>query len=211
VIRPESYSDMTMLSAAAEEAFQREGEGPGVGIFISELEGQRMAYTYGWLRIGAASAAIDFPAHDLTVVVLRNSSQGRSNIQLALNLGRAALGLPLRVSDARDVSPPLRGLPISAVEMDWYAGTYRTRMVDPPPTYHEYERTYRVYNESGRLLVQPLGEPPELLLKQGEHTFAASSRPQVRFVFSVEDGQASGIALHGNDRVLEQGARVDRP
>jgi D-alanyl-D-alanine carboxypeptidase len=211
LIRAESYADMTMLSAAAEEAFQREGEGPGVGIFITELGGHRMTSMYGSLQIGAASAAIDFPTHDLTVVVLRNSPAGRSNYQLALNLSRVVLGLPLPESEARDVLPPLRDLPISAVEMDRYVGTYRTRRVNPPLTHHAYERTYRVYNESGRLMIQPVGSHPELLLKQGEHTFAPRSVPRDRFVFTVEDGHASEIVLHRNDRMFEQGARVDKP
>lgn len=82
-------------------------------------------------------------------------------------------------------------------------------MVDARPRYQSYERTYRVYDENGRLMIQPLGEPPERLLKQEEHTFGRTSSPRLRFVFTVEDGQASQIVLRGDDRVWEKGPRVD--
>jgi CubicO group peptidase (beta-lactamase class C family) len=209
-IQPAHYAEMKTLSPAGEAEFARSNLARATGWSISALEGHPMHFETGGLGIGFNSAVLDFPEDDLTVVVLRNSTGRGSSYHVAVSLSRAVLGLPL-VKRQGEAVPPLDNLPITAEERARYAGVYRTRMVDPPPEYPSYERTYRVYDENARLMIQPLGEPPERLLKQAEHTFGRTSSPGLRFVFTVEDGQASQIVLREEDRVLQQGARVDAP
>jgi D-alanyl-D-alanine carboxypeptidase len=209
-IQPAHYAEMKTLSPPGTEEFARSNVARAMGWWIGALEGHSMHFETGGLGIGFNSAVLDFPEDDLTVVVLRNSTGRGSSYHVAVSLSRAVLGLPL-VKREGEAVPPLHNLPIMVEERARYVGVYRTRMVDPPPEYPSYERTYRVYDENGRLMIQPLGEPPERLLKQAEHTFGRTSSPGLWFVFTVEDGQARQIVLREDDRVLQHGARVDEP
>ena len=47
----------------------------------------------------------------------------------------------------------------------------------------QYRRTYRVFDENGRLMIQPLGEGPERLLKQDDGSFAMRSSPAAHISF----------------------------
>lgn len=208
LITPASYADMTALSTPAAEAMQASGRALVAGMVLDTLAGGA-TFMFGGLELGYASHAIDIPEHDLTVVVLTNAvwAPGPS---LAFNLSRAALELPLVNEEPSAAIPDLLDLPISLQQIEQYVGTWRVRLRDAPPPYRLYERTYRIYSDNGALWIQPLGAPPERLLRQGEHSFAWGSSPEERLVFSVESGRAVSIAIRGPLGWFEEGPRVGR-
>ena len=59
----------------------------------------------------------------------------------------------------------------------------------------QYRRTYRVFDENGRLMIQPLGEGPERLLKQDDGSFAMRSSPAAHISFVVQNGHATTMKL----------------
>jgi hypothetical protein len=74
-------------------------------------------------------------------------------------------------------------------------------------SYAQFGRTYRVFNENGRLMIQALGQAPERLLKQEDGTFAtrSSARNRISFVMRAERAvsmkmTSQGLPLSG-DRV----------
>jgi len=52
----------------------------------------------------------------------------------------------------------------------------------------QYRRTYRVFDENGRLMIEPLGEGPERLLKQADGSFMMRSSPRTHISFVLQDG-----------------------
>jgi hypothetical protein len=62
-------------------------------------------------------------------------------------------------------------------------------------SFAQYRRTYRVFDENGRLMIQPLGEAPERLLKQDNGTFAVRSSPGSRVSFVVQEGRATAMKM----------------
>src|SRR4029079_12551905 len=123
---------------------------------------------------------------------------------LARNLGRAALGLPLVPAPSSRVSAnatPAQRTPLAATDRARYVGTYRTRFVNPTPQYRVYERTYRVFEHPGQLLIQPMGDEPVPLLHQEGEVFAGRLG---RVTFTIENGRAVGIEIQSLGQ-LERG------
>ena len=62
-------------------------------------------------------------------------------------------------------------------------------------SYAQYRRTFRVFDENGRLMMQTLGEGPERLLKQNDGTFARRSAPRAAVTIVVEGGTAKTLKI----------------
>ena len=63
-------------------------------------------------------------------------------------------------------------------------------------SFAQYRRTYRVFDENGRLMIEPLGAGPERLLKQDDGSFALRSSPSSRtFHSAVQNGHAATLKL----------------
>ncbi len=62
-------------------------------------------------------------------------------------------------------------------------------------SFAQYRRTYRVFDENGRLMIQPLGEGPERLLKQDDGSFAMRSSRASHISFVMQNGHATTIKL----------------
>ncbi|HYW13729.1 MAG TPA: serine hydrolase [Longimicrobium sp.] len=111
-----------------------------------------------------------------------------------------------RVSDATmpaaPVAPEVLDLPLTAVQMAVYEGTYALQAGG---------RTLevRVFVQDGRLMAQPAGQSVTRLRAQGDHafTFIPTADDRIRFVFTVEGGRATSATLHQNGRAV-QGARL---
>jgi hypothetical protein len=62
-------------------------------------------------------------------------------------------------------------------------------------SFAQYRRTYRVFDENGRLMIQPLGEGPERLLKQEEGKFAFRSSPKSQVSFVMQNDRAAAMKM----------------
>jgi D-alanyl-D-alanine carboxypeptidase len=159
--------------------------------------------------LGYSGSMYHFPADDLTVIVLTNTSDQNAK-SIGSALARKVLALPPNPAPpARAQQPILTDEPVSADERRKFTGTYVLKVV--AGGYHDsfaqYRRTYRVFDENGRLMIQALGETPERLLKQDNGSFAIRSSPQAPVTFVMHDQNAltlhltkSGLTLSG-DRV----------
>jgi len=89
--------------------------------------------------------------------------------------------------------------PISADERKQLAGTFVLKLGQVGANLHDsfaqFRRTYRVFDESGRLMIQPLGEGPERLLKQDEWQLCHEIIAGGAYFIRVQNGHAATMKL----------------
>jgi hypothetical protein len=78
-------------------------------------------------------------------------------------------------------------------------------------SYAQYRRTYRVFDENGRLMIEPLGQGAERLLKQAEGTFSMRSSARTHISFIMQDGRAVGMRMDSKGGLPLAGERVGGP
>src|SRR5262249_13405063 len=140
----------------------------------------------------------EFPADRMTIAVLSNT-EGQNAYSISRAISRAILGLPALPVSAPPAEHRLADGAVSQTERGRLAGNYVPKFDRVYPglhdSYAQYRRTYRVFDENGRLMIQALGEGPERLLKQDDGTFAVRSAPRSRWTFVVDAGRASALKL----------------
>jgi len=104
--------------------------------------------------------------------------------------------------------------PVSAEERKQFAGTYLLKLDKLTPGLHDSfaqcRRTFRVFDEDGRLMIQALGEGPERLLKQDDGSFAMRMKPRSRVFFVLQGSIAASMKMNPSDfGVALSGERVD--
>jgi len=118
------------------------------------------------------------PDDQLTIVVLTNT-EGQNAYAISAALARAILGLPElpKPRDARPVMSLVDNLfGRRDAEVTGRSCSTRARCRrNLHDSYAQYRRTYRVFNENGRLMIQPPGFGAERLLKQRTESFAMRS------------------------------------
>lgn len=85
--------------------------------------------------------------------------------------------------------------PLAVEDMDRYAGAYTLRS-------GERSMSLRVFVDDDRLMGQPEGQRPSVLLYQGDHEFVPAAEIDSRVVFTVENGRAEGVTVHMNGAAL---------
>ncbi|MEO7208335.1 MAG: serine hydrolase domain-containing protein [Steroidobacteraceae bacterium] len=183
-------------------------EGPGIKMtasdpkthygmaFILGHEGDHRDVGQNGSLLGYSGSMYHFSADDLTVIVLTNTSDQNAKF-IGSALAREVLALPPNPAPPAEApQPTLTDEPISAAERKKYTGTYVLKVVAGAyhDSFEQYRRTYRVFDENGRLMIEALGETPERLLKQNSGSFAVRSWPQGPVTF-VMHGQ-SPLTLH---------------
>jgi len=167
----------------------------GMAFLLGHEDGHRDIGQNGSL-LGYSGSMYQFPADDLTVIVLTNTS-GQNAKSIGSALARKVLGLaPNPTPPARTQQPVLTDEPISPDERIQLTGTYVLKVVEGGyhDSFAQYRRTYRVFDEDGRLMIEALGDRPERLLKQKSGSFAIRSWPQAPVTF-VQHGQ-NALTLH---------------
>jgi len=154
--------------------------------------------------LGYSGSMYHFPADDLTVIVLTNTSDQNAKF-IGSALARKVLALapnPAPAAQAEQPSPSDE--PISAEERKRFTGTYDLKVV--AGAYHDsfaqYRRTYRVFDENGRLMIEALGEKPERLLKQANGSFAVRAWPQGPITFVMHGQNVFTLRLSTSELTL---------
>ena len=196
-------------------------EGPGIKMTASDpSQHYGMAFLLGHeddhrdvgqngSLLGYSGSMYQFPADDLTVIVLTNTS-GQNAKLIGSALARKVLGLaPNPTPPARAQQPALTDEPVSADERSKFTGTYVLKVVEGGyhDSFAQYRRTYRVFDENGRLMIEARGETPERLLKQKSGSFAIRSWPQAPVTFVLNDQNALTLQLTNSGLTLA-GERV---
>lgn len=210
LIRPET---LKLMGTAEGAAVQMSASDPkmhyGLALTLNHEDDHRSIGQHGSL-LGYSGSLYEFPDDHLTVVVLTNT-EGQNAYAISRALARAALGLPeLPKPPESRVAVTPADMPVSAAELRTLAGTFVLTAGKVPANLHDsyaqYRRTYRVFNENGRLMIQPLGQGAERLLKQEDGTFAMRSAARTRISFepgpdhaaSMKMDSPGGLPLAGN-------------
>jgi hypothetical protein len=102
--------------------------------------------------------------------------------------------------------------PVPASEMQRLTGTFLLTAGAVPSNLHDsyaqYQRTYRVFNENGRLMIQPLGFAAERLLKQEDGTFAMRSAVRTRISFTLVNEHAVSVKMDSQGGLPLAGNRI---
>ncbi len=182
----------------------------GLALTLNHEDRHRSRGQHGSL-LGYAGALYEFPEDQLTVVVLTNT-ENQNAYAIARALARAVLKLPdLPIAPA---GPPPRVLadePVAQAVRAQLVGDFTVRYDKLPADLHgsftQYRRTYRIFDENGRLMIEPRGQGAERLLKQADGTFAMRSSPRTVITFTIENNRASRMTMQspGAGRTLSGG------
>jgi D-alanyl-D-alanine carboxypeptidase len=198
LVRPETFKLMTTAEGPAAHMNAQDPKAQyGLAMILNHEEDHRRIGQHGSL-FGYSGSLYDFPDDQLTIVVLTNT-EDQNAYAITRALARAVLGLPA-LAPPPPVDPPiLADKPVSEAERRQLGGTFVLKLDRLSPALHDsfaqYRRTYRVFDENGRLMIQPLGEAPERLLKQDNGTFAVRSSPGSRVSFVVQEGRATAMKM----------------
>lgn len=198
LVSPETFRLMsTAEGAAAQMSAQDPKAQYGFAMMLNHEEDHRRIGQHGSL-LGYSGSLYDFPEDQLTIVVLTNT-EGQNAYAITRALARTILGLPGLPSSARPAEKALADKPISDEERKQLAGTYVLKLdrvsADLHDSFAQYRRTYRVFDENGRLMIQPLGEGPERLLKQEDGSFAMRSSPAASISFVLQNERAAAMKM----------------
>jgi CubicO group peptidase (beta-lactamase class C family) len=210
LVRPETFKMMSTAEGAAAQMSPQDPKAQyGLAMILNHEDDHRRIGQHGSL-LGYSGSLYDFPEDQLTIVVLTNT-EDQNAYAITRALARAALGLPELPAPQRAPERVLVDKPLTAGESKQLAGTFVLKLNSLSPNLHDsfaqYRRTYRIFDENGRLMIQPLGEGPERLLQQDDGSFAMRSSPSARISFAMKDGhtvtlkiESQGFPLAG-DRV----------
>jgi D-alanyl-D-alanine carboxypeptidase len=198
LVRADTFRLMsTAEGAAAQMSAQDPKAQYGFAMILNHEDDHRRIGQHGSL-IGYSGSLYDFPEDQLTIAVLTNT-EGQNAYAITRALARAILGLPALPSAAPAVEQKLADQPVSHAEAARLTGTFVLKLGQVSENLHDsfaqYRRTYRVFDENGRLMIQPLGEGPERLLKQGDGKFAFRSSPTAQVSFVVRNDRATTMKM----------------
>jgi D-alanyl-D-alanine carboxypeptidase len=198
LVRPETFRLMsTAEGAAAQMSAQDPKAQYGFAMMLNHEDDHRRIGQHGSL-IGYSGSLYDFPEDQLTIVVLTNT-EGQNAYAITRALARAILKLTALPSPAPAPERTLADQPVSHPEIARLTGTFVLKLGQVPGNLHDsfaqYRRTYRVFDENGRLMIQPLGEGPERLLKQDDGKFAFRSSPESQVSFVMQNDRATAMKM----------------
>jgi CubicO group peptidase (beta-lactamase class C family) len=206
ILKPETLKLMTTASGPGIKMMASDSDTHyGMAFLLGHEDNHRDVGQNGSL-LGYSGSMYHFSADELTVIVLTNTA-GQNAKSIGSALARKVLALPPnQPPPTRAQQPILTDELVSADERSKLTGTYVLKVV--AGGYHDsfaqYRRTYRVFDENGRLMIEALGETPERLMKQNNGSFAIRSSPQAPVTFVMHDHNAltlhltnSGLTLAG--------------
>jgi CubicO group peptidase (beta-lactamase class C family) len=209
LLKPETLKLMTTAEGPGMKMTAKDpNQHYGMAFVLGHEDDHRNVGQNGSL-LGYSGSLYYFPADDLTVIVLTNTSDQNAKF-IGSALARKVLALaPNPAPPAQAQQPTLTDEPISGGERKQLTGTYVLKVV--AGAYHDsfaqYRRTYRVFDENGHLMIEALGETPERLLKQTNGSFAVRSWPQGPVTFVMHDQGAFTLHLSTMELTLA-GERV---
>ena len=211
LVRPETFQ---MMSTAEGPTMQMSAQDPkmhyGLALTLNHEEEHRSRGQHGSL-LGYSGCLYEFPDDRLTVVALTNT-EGQNAYAIGRALARAVLGLPELPQPQSAPARTLTDQPVSVEQIRQLSGTFLLAAGKVPAnlhdSYEQYRRTYRVFDENGRLMIEPLGFGPERLLKQDDGSFAMRSAARSRISFVIENGRATRMSMDSPGGLPLAGNRI---
>jgi CubicO group peptidase (beta-lactamase class C family) len=199
LVQPKTWEQMTTAEGAAAHMNAADPRAQyGFAMILNHEEQHRRIGQHGSL-LGYSGSLYDFPEDGLTIVVLTNT-EGQNAYAITRALARAVLGLPeLPAAMRASEEAKLEDQAVSAAERVALAGTFVLKLEHLTEALHDsfdqYRKTYRVFDEDGRLMLQALGAGPERLLKQSDGGFRVRSAPRQRVTFVMKDEHAASMKI----------------
>jgi len=183
----------------------------GLAVTLNHEDDHRSVGQHGSL-LGYSGSMYEFPDDRLMIVVLTNT-EGQNAYAISRALARTILGLPeLPKPRESGPAPALSNKPVSTSEIQRLSGTFLLTAGAVPSNLHDsytqYRRTYRVFNENGRLMIQALGQGAERLLKQDDGSFAMRSAARTKISFAIENEHALSMKMDSQGGLPLAGNRV---
>ena len=202
LVSPETFTLMSTAEGAAAQMSPQDPQAQyGFAMILNHEDNHRRIGQHGSL-LGYSGSLYDFPADHLTIVVLTNT-EGQNAYAISRALSRAILHLPALPPAAVASERVMTDQTVSDAERKTFAGTFVLKLGQVSANLHDsfaqYRRTYRVFDENGRLMIQPLGEGPERLFKQTDGSFMFRSSPKFHVSFVVQDGHAAAMTMDSPD------------
>jgi hypothetical protein len=205
LVKPETFKQMTTPEGVAMQMSPTDPNAHyGFAISMNQEEDHKRIGQHGSL-MGYSGSLYDFPADGLTIVVLTNT-EGQNAYAITRALARAVLGLPDLPGGGggagNSAERVLADKAMTSAERAQVSGTYILKLERLTAQLHDsfaqYRRTYRVFDENGRLMIEALGGVPERLFKQEDGSFAMRTlnsplRGHVTFV--IKDGRATSMTI----------------
>ena len=201
LVKPETFKQMSTAEGPAAHISAQDSKAQyGFAMMLNHEDDHPRIGQHGSL-MGYSGSLYDFPDDQLTIVVLTNT-EDQNAYAITRALARSILGLPPLPPKPIGEEIPLADKPVSATERKQLAGTYMLKLDHVSDNLHDsfaqYRRTYRVFDENGRLMIQPLGEGPERLLKQNDGTFSVlSSKSRISFVIQNDHAMSMKMETPG--------------
>jgi D-alanyl-D-alanine carboxypeptidase len=199
LVDPKTFAMMTVAEGPAQHTSARDPKAAyGLAMILNSEDDHRRIGQHGSL-LGYSGSLYEFPDDKLTIVVLTNT-EGQNAYAITRALARSALGLPaLPAAPAETPERTLADTAVTAAERTQLAGTFVLKLEHLDDRLHDsfaqYRRTYRVFDDNGRLAIQALGEGPERLLKQADGSFAMRSEPTSHITFALKNGRATSMKI----------------
>jgi len=170
----------------------------GLALTLNHEDAHRSRGQHGSL-LGYAGAMYEFPDDRLLVVVLTNT-ENQNAYAIARGLSRAVLNLAeLPAPPASPAPRVLADAPMAAAERARIAGAFTVKYDKLPADLHgsftQYRRTYKIFDENGRMMIEAAGQGAERLLKQPDGTFAMRSSPRTVIAFEMTNGRATRMTM----------------
>ncbi|MEP6763705.1 MAG: serine hydrolase domain-containing protein [Gemmatimonadaceae bacterium] len=215
LVKPATFAQMQKAEGAALHMSPTDTKAQyGLAMSINSEDEHRRIGQHGSLY-GYSGSLYDFPEDGLTITVLSNT-EGQNAYAISRALAREILGLsplPGGGGGGAGNTKALDDVALSAADKAGLDGTYFLKAqrigADLHDSYQQFVRTYRVFDENGRLMIQVLGEGPERLFKQADGSFARRSAPRTKISFVMEGGKATTMKIESASLPLA-GARVGK-
>jgi D-alanyl-D-alanine carboxypeptidase len=198
LLKPET---LAMMSEAQGEAVRMSPTDSamhyGFAMTLNHEDAHRSRGQHGSL-LGYAGSMYEFPKDNLMVIVLTNT-ESQNAYAIGRGLARSVLGLAALPAPRQAAEKILADAPTTNAERASVTGTFTVKYDKLPPDLHgsftQYRRTYRVFDENGRLMIEAVGQGSERLLKQPDGSFATRSAPRTRVAFEMRDGRATRVSM----------------
>ena len=198
LVEPGTFAMMTTAEGAAIHMSAKDPAASyGFAMSLGSEDTHRFIGQHGSL-LGYSGSLYDYPDDGLTIIVLTNT-EGQNAREVSRALAREVLGLPPLPVPAAAAPRAPDDAAISAAERGQLAGTFVLATDHLSDGLHDsflqYRRTFRVFDESGGLMIQALGDGPERLLKQRDGAFVMASSPDSHIRFAIKDGHAVAMTI----------------